>query len=174
MTMPSKALDASSGEEGKGEATFFAAADEEDHDDDDEDEDDEESDGLMFLDLSGNFIEGKAKANEKVKAKLSKTLGKVSGLMGKVSKKMGAVGEALDKGLASADKQLAPKKVPTKAGGSGALAKAIITKPPGGITLRRLVLAGCGLEARHIKLLAKGHRTDCHRSRRTACSALAD
>ena len=25
----------------------------------------------------------------------------------------------------------------------------------------------------HIKLLAKGHRTDCHRSRRTACSVRA-
>ena len=132
--------------------------------DNEDDDDDEDADGLVFLDLSGNFIEGKAKANEKVKAKLSKTLGKVSGLMGKVSKKMGAVGEVLEKGLSEADKQLAPKQVPTKAGGTGALATAIITKPPGGITLRRLNLVGCGLEKRHVKLLAKVSKQASKRS----------
>ena len=118
-------------------------------------EDEDGEDGLMYLDLSGNFIEGKAKADEKVKARLSKTLSKVSGLMGKVSHKMGGVGEILEKGLSEADKQLAPKKLPTKAGGSGALAKAILTKPPGGVTLRKLGLSGCGLEPRHIRLLER-------------------
>ena len=142
--------------------------DDDDDDDDDVDVDvdvallDDAPDGLVYLDLSGNQIEGKAKANEKVKAKISKTLGKVSGLMGKVSSKipMGGVGSTvgavLGKGLSEADKQLfAPKTVPTKAAGTGALAKAIITPPPGGITLRRLGLAGCGLEKRHLRLLDK-------------------
>jgi hypothetical protein len=117
------------------------------------------------LDLSGNWIEGnKPKADDKYKAQVGSALLKVSGALAKVRGKVGSDRNALVGGVFSAATSLlsrghatmATKSRGTGSGGSGALARLLRSSSGGCVPLvLSLRLAGCGLEARHVKLLER-------------------
>ena len=118
--------------------------------------------GLGLLDLSGNAIEGKAslKTEALVKARLSKTLNTVTGqLVGGLGSGGGRIAHLLEAGQKSLE-----TAQPTGSGGSGHLARFYRTLPPlpppggGGRApppLRMVRVLGCGLERRHVRLLAR-------------------